>query len=222
MRREDGLLAGAHEGLIVVDCSTSNPDSTLALAAELAARGARMVDAPLSRTPKEAVDGTLDTMVGCDSATLAEIRPVLSCFATNIVHIGKLGDGHKMKLVNNFIAVGYAALYGEALAVAAKAGLSKHQFHAVIGSGRMANGFYETYMRWVIDRDENAHRFSLRNAHKDMRYMADMANAAGAGNFIGATVKNYLSTAEANGHGDAYLPMLSDWIASLNGVSHET
>jgi 3-hydroxyisobutyrate dehydrogenase-like beta-hydroxyacid dehydrogenase len=70
----------------------------------------------------------------------------------------------------------------------------------------------------VIERDPDAHRFSIENAHKDMRYLVNMATAAGAASFIGATVKNYMATAEAMGKGGDMLPMLSDHVAALNGV----
>ena len=114
MRGPVGILAGARKGLIVIDCSTSNPVSTLALEAEARAAGVSFVDAPLSRTPTEAEAGTLDTMVGADAATFARIEPILQCWAGHIVHLGPVGLGHKMKLVNNFIAMGYAALFAEA------------------------------------------------------------------------------------------------------------
>ena len=89
-RRADG---GRSEGLLVIDCSTSNPVSTLALGEELAPAASTLVDAPLSRTPVEAEAGTLDTMVGCDADTFARIEPVLRCWAGNVVHLGRSGSG---------------------------------------------------------------------------------------------------------------------------------
>ena len=67
---------------------------------------------------------------------------------------------------------------GEALAIARRSGLSVEQFHAVIGSGRMRSPFYDTFMQWTLAGDENAHRFTISNAHKDMRYLSAMANEA--------------------------------------------
>lgn len=218
LRGPDGILAGARKGLVVIDTSTADPTSTLALADELAAKGAHMVDAPLSRTPKEAEAGTLDTMVGADPEIFEAIKPVLACWSTNIVPIGKVGDGHKMKLLNNFIAMGYAALYSEALAVGEKVGISAETFNSVIGSGRMSNGFYETFMKWTLERDENAHKFAISNGHKDMRYLAAMAGEAGAVNPLGAAVKNYFAGAEAVGQGEKYVPMLADYVRELNGL----
>ena len=223
VRGPDGLLAGAdpakRAGTIIIDCSTSNPVSTLALAEEAKARGVHFVDAPLSRTPKEAEAGTLDTMVGAEPEVFARIAPVLRAWAGNVVHLGPVGLGHKMKLINNFVAMGYAALFSEALAIARKSGLTVEQFHSVIGSGRMRSPFYDTFMQWTLAGDENAHRFTIANAHKDMRYLAAMANEAGAVNLLQPQVKNMFAAMQAAGQGERFVPMLADFIAGLNGLA---
>jgi len=218
LRGPDGVIASDKKGLIVIDCSTSNPVSTLALGDELKAAGMSLVDAPLGRTPVEAEAGTLDTMVGCDDATFKTIEPVLRCWAGNVVHLGPLGLGHKMKLINNFVAMGYAALFAEALAIARKAGLTVEQFHSVIGSSRMRSGFYDTFIRWSREGDENAHKFSIANAHKDMRYLAAMAGELGAVNPLQAQVRNSFAAMEAAGDGQRFVPMLADFIAQQNGL----
>jgi 3-hydroxyisobutyrate dehydrogenase-like beta-hydroxyacid dehydrogenase len=218
VRGKDGILAGTRPGLLVIDSSTSDPVSTAVLAGELRAAGATLVDAPLSRTPKEAEAGTLDCMVGADPAAFEAARPIIGCFAAKIVHVGPVGAGHTMKLLNNFVSIGYASLYSEALTLGAKVGIAPGQFHAVIGGGRMSCGFYETFMKYVVERDRDAHKFTIRNAHKDMRYLANLASDAGMANFVHAVVKSYLASAEAMGKGDDYLPMLSDHVAALNGV----
>ena len=212
------MADSGRRGLVVIDCSTSNPVSTLALGDELKAVGMALVDAPLSRTPIEAEAGTLDTMVGCDPQTFAMIEPVLRCWAGHVVHLGPLGLGHKMKLINNFVAMGYAALFSEALAIARKAGLTVEQFHAVVGSGRMRSGFYDTFIKWSREGDENAHRFTISNAHKDMRYLASMANEIGAVNNLQTLVKNDFAAMEAAGLGQRYVPMLADFVAQVNGL----
>ncbi len=217
-RGENGLQAGARKGLIIVDCSTSNPVSTLELAAEFAALGVTFCDAPLSRTPKEAWEGKLDTMIGADDATFATIRPVCETWAGKIVHLGPVGAGHKMKLLNNFLAMGYAALYAEALTLGQKAGITPAMFDSVIRGGRMDCGFYQTYFKYVLERDRDAHKFTLRNAHKDMRYLAAMADSLGVANPVGSAVKNTYAAALGQGRGDDYVPMSSDVIAALNGV----
>lgn len=218
LRGSEGVMASGKRGLIVIDCSTSNPVSTLLLGEELQAAGMTLVDAPLSRTPAEAEAGTLDTMVGCDDTTFATIEPVLRCWAGNVVHLGPLGLGHKMKLINNFVAMGYAALFAEALAIARKAGLTVEQFHSVVGSGRMRSGFYDTFIQYSLNGDPDAHKFSIANAHKDMRYLASMANEVGAVNALQAQVKNSFAAMEAAGQGQRYVPMLAEFVAQINGL----
>ena len=101
---------------VIVDCSTGDPTVTVRLAETLAAQNVYFADAPLSRTPKEAWEGTLDCMVGADETTFKRIHPVISTWAAKIVHIGGVADGHRMKLLNNFISLGMGALFAEALA----------------------------------------------------------------------------------------------------------
>jgi 3-hydroxyisobutyrate dehydrogenase-like beta-hydroxyacid dehydrogenase len=216
---ENGLKAGAHRGLTIVDCSTSEPTLTRRLAEELGPLGVTFLDAPLSRTPKEAWEGKLDVMAGGSDADLARVRPLLDCFAGRVVHVGPTGAGHTMKIVNNFVSMGYAALYAEALSVAKANGVAPKAMNAVLSGGRMDCGFYQTFFKYVIERDESAHRFTLANAHKDMRYCANMAQASGIANPMGNAVKNYFAMAEAQGNGGKYVPMLSDEVARWNGVN---
>jgi 3-hydroxyisobutyrate dehydrogenase-like beta-hydroxyacid dehydrogenase len=216
---DNGLKAGARPGMVIVDCSTSDPTSTLKIHADLKASGITFIDAPLARTPKEAWEGTLDTMIGADDATFARVKPVCETWAGRITHIGAVGVGHQMKLLNNFIAMGYGSLYSEALALAQKVGISPQVFDSVIRGSRMDCGFYQTFMTYVLKRDRNAHRFTIRNAHKDMRYLANMASAAGTANYLGTAVKNTFAIAEGLGRGDDNVPQVSDTIAEINGVT---
>jgi hypothetical protein len=218
VRGPDGLKQGAKAGSIIVDCSTSDPNSTIALAEELAPLGIDYVDAPLSRTPKEAWEGTLDTMVGATDAVFARLKPILDTWAGRVVHIGHTGDGHRMKLLNNFVSLGYAALYAEALTLAQKVGITPHRFDSVIRGGRMDCGFYQTFMRWTLEGDRDAHKFSLANGLKDLRYLEAMADAAGLANPMGNAVKNSFALAYAAGGVGDYVPMLATHIGRLNGV----
>ncbi len=218
MRGEDGILAGARPGLIVVDCSTADPASTEALAAELAEKGGAMVDAPLGRTPKEAEEGQLDAMVGADDESFAKVLPVIECWAGNINRVGGVGAGHKMKLVMNLISMSYAALYAEATVLAAKSGISPQTVRQVIGSSRLGNGFFDTFMRYAVDRDMEAHKFSIFNGGKDVRYANAMAAKVNAPALIASATRHYFSTAEATGHGADYVPSLSDRIAEMGGI----
>jgi 3-hydroxyisobutyrate dehydrogenase-like beta-hydroxyacid dehydrogenase len=217
VRGPDGLAAHLQPGAVVVDCSSSDPSSTVALADELKTAGIHFADAPLSRTPKEAWEGTLDTMVGAEDAVFARLQPILTTWAGKIVHIGGIGDGHRMKLLNNFISLGYGALYAEALALAGRVGITPDRFDAVIRGGRMDCGFYQTFMRFTLEGEREAHKFSLANAFKDLRYLESMANSASLVNPIGNAVKNSYGTAIAAGGATDYVPMLPAYIDRANG-----
>jgi hypothetical protein len=215
-----GLKSGLRRGTVIVDCSTADPTSTVAIAAQLAADGIDFADAPLSRTPKEAWEGKLDTMVGASEAVFARIKPVLETWAGKIVHIGGIGDGHRMKLLNNFVSLGYAAIYAEALALASKVGISPERFDSVIRGGRMDNGFYQTFMGYTIEGNREAHKFTLANAFKDLRYLESMADAARLSNPIGNAVKNSFALANATGGNGAenYVPHLPEYVGRANGI----
>lgn len=214
----DGLAA-AGKPLLIIDCSTADPASTRRLAARLAPQGITLIDAPLGKTPKDAWEGTLDVMVGGEPKVVARARPILDAFAGRVVPTGPVGTGHTMKLLNNFLSMGYAALYAEALMVGAKSGLTPQVFDSVIQNGRMDCGFYQTFRRYVIERDRNAHRFTIANAHKDMTYLAGFAQALGVANPVGAAVRNSFALAVGGGRGEDYVPMLSDIVAAMNGTS---
>ena len=217
MRGEGGLLEAVGSEHIVIDCSTSEPPSTLALAEELAAKGCQFSDAPLSRTPKEAAEGTLDTMVGADDATFEAIEPVIRTWAGKVIRTGPVGTGHTVKLLNNFVAMGYGALFAEAIALGLKAGVSAEVFHSVIGAGRMRSGFYDTFMGYAVGGDPNSHRFALRNARKDLSYVANLANSVGMVNPLGAAVRNTYAAATAAGWGDRNVPEIAEFVARANG-----
>ena len=104
MHGDDGIIAGLGEGKIVIDFGTSLPNSTRALGAAVAERGASMLDAPLGRTPAHAREGKLNIMTSGDEATFERARPVLEDLGENVFHLGELGTGHTIKLLNNFFA----------------------------------------------------------------------------------------------------------------------
>jgi 3-hydroxyisobutyrate dehydrogenase-like beta-hydroxyacid dehydrogenase len=220
VRGKDGLAAGLKPGAVVIDCSTSDPNSTIALAEELAAAGIGYADSPLGGTPVQAMEGKLSAMVGATDETFARIKPVLDTWAGKIVHIGGVGDGHRMKLLNNFVSLGYAAIYAEALALASKVGISPERFDSVIRGSRMDCGFYQTFMGYTIEGNRESHKFTLSNGLKDLTYLESMSDVAGALNPIGNAVKNSFALVVAGGGGgpEDYIPHLPQHIARANGI----
>ncbi len=128
------------------------------------------------------------------------------------------GDGHRMKLLNNFVSLGYAAIYSEALALAKKVGIAPQRFDAVISGGRMDCPFYQTFRRYTMEGDREAHKFTIANAFKDLKYLESMADAAGMVNPLGNAVKNSFAVAHAAGADNEFVPMLVQHIARVNGV----
>lgn len=214
------MKPGLRKDAVIVDCSTNEPTVTERLSQEMAEIGVHYADAPVSRTPKEAWAGTLDCMVGATPQVFARIQPVISTWAAKIVHIGGVGDGHRMKLLNNFLSLGYGALYSEALAMAAKVGISTANFDSVIRGGRMDCGFYQTFMAYALEGNREAHRFTLTNSFKDMRYVEAMANAAGVASPLSSATKNSYALALGMGGtgSEDYVPHLADFIRRANGV----
>jgi 3-hydroxyisobutyrate dehydrogenase-like beta-hydroxyacid dehydrogenase len=213
----DGLLSAAREGLIVIDTSTAEPDSTTRVREALAAKGVKFIDAPLARTPKEAEEGRLNTMVGADEATFEQIRPVLAAFCENIFHVGPPGHGHVLKLVNNFLALSIAASTAEAFASISKAGVSLEKFHQVISAGGVNSGVYKMIAENAIKGDFTGMRFSIANGRKDLRYYTHLTETLPVVSFMGEAVHQTFVHAVAQGYGDKLVPSLIEVQEKANG-----
>ena len=136
------------------------------------------------------------------------------------MHIGGVGDGHRMKLLNNFLSLGYAALCAEALALSRKVGIPVANFDSVIRGGRMDCGFCQTFMGYALEGNREAHRFTLTTAYKDLRNVDSMANAATVTTTMASAGKNSFAVAMAQGGAgpEDYVPHLTDFIAQANGL----
>lgn len=203
----DAVLAAPKAGLLIVDCSTSEPDSSSRLRARCAALGMVFVDAPLSRTPVEAEAGRLNVMVGAEPAVFATLEPVLRCFAENVFHVGGPGAGHVIKLLNNFIAQSICTATAEAFAVGQRAGVDLKQLVALIGMGPVNNGLFQA-MAKTLDGQLDGLKFELDNARKDVRYYTHLAENLGVPSVVGEAVHQSLAIASALGHGAKFVPSL--------------
>ena len=213
-----GLLAGAKRDLVIVDCSTSEPDSTARLRETCAQAGVLLVDAPLARTPIEAEAGKLNVMVGADDATFARLEPVLRAFAENVFHVGGPGAGHIIKLLNNFIAQAICTATAEAFAVGAKAGIDLRQLVALISVGAVNSGLFQM-MSKTLDGEMGALRFELDNARKDIRYYTHLAEGLSVPTLLGEAVHQSLTLASALGHGRKFVPSLVEAQEQITGAT---
>lgn len=212
-----GLLAGAARGLVIVDTSTAEPDSTTRLRALCEAQGVQFVDAPLARTPLEAEAGKLNVMVGATAAQFAQLAPVFHAFAENVLHVGAPGAGHVIKLLNNFIAQAQCTAVAEAFAVGQKAGVDLKQLMALISAGGVNSGLIQM-MGKTLDGDLGALKFELNNARKDVRYYTHLAENLAVPTVVGEAVHQSLALACALGYGEKYVPSLVEAQEKITGA----
>jgi 3-hydroxyisobutyrate dehydrogenase-like beta-hydroxyacid dehydrogenase len=215
---EQGLLSAARAGLTVVDTSTAEPGSSARIREALAAKGATFVDAPLARTPKEAEEGRLNTMVGADDATFARLKPVFAAFCENIFHVGPPGAGHTLKLVNNFMALTIVASIGEAFAVAAKAGVKLDKLFEVVSQGALNSNIFQMMAGGAVAGDLARMKFSIQNAAKDLRYYTHLAESLPVASFVGEAVHQSFAQAVALGLGERMVPSMIEAQEKLTGV----
>lgn len=212
MRGADGVIAGLSAGKTVIDFGTSLPASTIALGAEVAETGAVYLDAPLGRTPAMAVEGRLNIMGAGDPDAYAAVRPVLDDLGENVFHLGPLGSGHKMKLINNYFGMTTAVAMAEAFAMADTAGVDRETVYSVLSSGPSHSPMMDFVKNYAIDKDPNM-GFSVGNAAKDLGYYNAMADDLGAKTWVAAATNKALSGAVADGFGDKMVPEILDYLS---------
>lgn len=213
----NGIAEAARAGLVVVDTSTAEPTSTASLRDRFAALGVEFVDAPLARTPVEAELGKLNTMVGATDDSFAKIEPVLKAYCENIFHVGPPGAGHKIKLMNNFIAQAICAATAEAFAAAVKSGVDPKQLVRVVSAGGVNSGLFQA-MAKTLDGDMGGLKFQLDNARKDLRYYTHFTESMPLTSWMGEAVHQTLVQACAMGLGDGLVAELVTAAERANGV----
>jgi 3-hydroxyisobutyrate dehydrogenase-like beta-hydroxyacid dehydrogenase len=209
----DGVLSGLRPGTVVIDCSTAVPQSTDRMAQAVQAAGGRFLDAPMTRTPKEAAEGRLNLLVGGDAALFAECRPLLACFAENITHVGPVGAGHRMKLLHNYVSLGFIALLSEAAACARRAGVAPSVLVEVLAKGGGGSVALERLRPYLVQGDTSSLRFAMSNAQKDLGYYQTMARDTGAVAEIADAVLRTYAQAAAQGGPEAQAIELSRLLA---------
>jgi 3-hydroxyisobutyrate dehydrogenase-like beta-hydroxyacid dehydrogenase len=185
---EGGLVKTMRRGTLVIDCSTALPSSTERIDYAVRQAGGRFLDAPMTRTPKEAAEGRLNLLVGGDVDLFDAARPLLSTFAENITHVGPVGSGHRMKLLHNYVSLGSVALLAEAAACALRSGIAPEVFVEILAKGGGGGKALERITPYLLAQDSSALKFAMANAKKDLSYYNSMADQAGAVRDIGRAV----------------------------------
>lgn len=211
---EDGILAGIKEGAVLIDFGTSIPASTRKIGADLAAKGAGMIDAPLGRTPAHAKDGLLNIMAAGDKATFDKVKPVLEDQGENVFYLGALGAGHVTKLINNFMGMTTVTAMSQAFAVADRAGVDRAQLFDIMSAGPSNSPFMAFCKKYAVDGVSDL-GFSINNANKDLGYFLQMANDMDTRSEIAEGTANNLQAAVDAGMGDGNVPEIFDYFMTL-------
>ena len=215
---EGGLMASAERGSMVIDTSTAEPASTTRIRADFAARGVSFIDAPLARTPKEAEEGRLNTMVGATDEDFARVRPILAAYCENIIHAGPPGHGHVLKLINNMLAMTQAAAIAEAMAAAAKSGLSLQKLFDVVSAGGVNSGIFQMMVGRMLQGDLTGLKFAIANGQKDLRYFTHLTEMLPTSSFIAEAAHQSFVQAANLGLGDKFIASLLEAQEQINAV----
>ncbi len=218
MRGAEGVIAGLRDGAVVIDFGTSLPASTRALGAEVAEAGGAMLDAPLGRTPAHAVDGKLNIMGSGDRGAYDKVKPVLDDLGENVFHLGDLGAGHTIKLINNFFGMTVANAMCEAFAMADKQGVSRQGLYDVMAAGPLRSGMMDFVKGYAIDGDPAQLAFAVKNAGKDVGYYAQMAQDAGVESIMSQCARAALTESIEAGRGETMVSEQVDFFAAKFGV----
>ena len=211
VRGSDGLISGLKPQAVVIDFGTSIPNSTRALGSEVTASGGFYLDAPLGRTPTHALEGKLNIMASGDKLAFDAVFDVLQDLGENVFHLGALGSGHTIKLINNFFGMTVANAMAEAFAIADVAGVDRAQMHSVMAAGPLHSGMMDFVKAYAVDNDPNQLAFAIKNAAKDVGYYTRMAQDAGVESFMSQGALTALTAAIKQGRGDEMVSQMVDF-----------
>jgi 3-hydroxyisobutyrate dehydrogenase-like beta-hydroxyacid dehydrogenase len=206
----NGLLANMRQGQIFVDLGTSAVKLTRQLAAEFSARGVQYLDAPVARTRQAAESGTLSIMVGGDAATFENVRPLLSCCASDITHCGPIGSGQMTKILNNMVLFQTVAALSEAYAIAHHAGFDPKLIFDTLSKGSGDSFALRNHgAKAIIPQSFPLKAFSVEYAKKDLSYALELAAEHGIDAAGAHRVNGLFDQAIAKGMGAEYFPVVS-------------
>ena len=198
---EQGAVAGAARGTVLVECSTVTVGWIEELAKEAAAAGCELLDAPVTGSKTHAASGELSFLVGGPAAALETARPVLAAMSRAIVHVGDTGRGALLKLINNFLCGVQAASLAEAMALIERSGLDRTKAVEVLTAGAPGSPLIKTLAARMTTGDYTPN-FTLKLAAKDMNYAVGEGRRHGVSLSTLGPVLDLYGRAIADGHGD--------------------
>jgi 2-hydroxy-3-oxopropionate reductase len=216
---EGGVLDSVKPGTLLIDGSTIRPDVSARVAEAVRARGARIVDAPVSGGEAGAVEGTLSIMVGGEPDDFEAARPVLEAVGSTVVHVGPAGSGQTVKAANQLIVAGTIQLVAEALVFLEAYGVDTDAAVKVLAGGLAGNRILDRKAAGMRAR-EFAPGFRVDLHHKDMGIVTAAAREAGVAIPVGALVAQLMGALRAEGHGSLDHSALLLLVEQLSGRSN--
>ncbi|ADV93493.1 NAD(P)-dependent oxidoreductase [Bacillus subtilis] len=209
---EDGVINHLRNNAVIIDCSTSRPESTKILGDYLKDKQVTLLDAPLTKGPEEAIKGKLNVMVGGDYTIFEKNKDILRCFSENIFYIGKLGEAHKLKLFNNFISMGFTGIVITSLALAKLNNIDVNKLDEIMSKGSNYISTLPSMINWINNKEESILQFSINNAYKDLKYFKEIINEEEQSKlFIVDEFILFFQQAIERGLGNEMLPRLYDF-----------
>ena len=197
----NGALAAMQAGAVVVECGTVSPEWVNELHQQAEARGLKMMDAPVTGSRPQANAGELTFLAGADPTTLEAVRPVLESMSKSILHLGPVGSGALLKLINNFLCGVQVASFAEALAWVERSSLDRAQALDFLKNGAAGSGIFKAMSERMTARTYEVN-FMLRLMEKDMRYAQQAAEAKDITLTTAACSNKLFERAESAGYGD--------------------
>jgi len=210
-----GVLESCRPGLVLIDCTTSSPALSKRISEDFSGVGVDFVDAPVTRAPKDAEAGRLNSLVGAERETFERVKPLLQCYSDNIAYFGLPGAGHSAKLINNFISCGYTALISEGLSLCFQAGVDAKVLYEVMSSGGADSGVLRKMVPPMLEGDMTGHKFTLGNACKDVGYFNDFAESFGFQSTLVEPLLSIYQAAVDAGLGEKRMASLVELYGSL-------
>lgn len=198
---DDGALAGAKRGAVLVECSTVSPAWVRTLAASAEQRGCKLLDAPVTGSKPQAAAGQLLFLVGGSAAALEIARPALAAMSRDILHLGPTGSGALLKLINNFVCAAQVATLAEAIALIERTKLDPDKALSVLTDGAPGSPLVKTISARMTSRDFTPN-FSLKLMIKDVSYAIDEAAAHSAPLSMAGATLAVMQEALRRGHGE--------------------
>ena len=204
-----GLADSAAAGTVIVDCSTSNPESTRKLAKLLAARDIGLVDAPVTRGVQGARQGTLAFFLGGDQKHIDQAMPALRAMGDTFIRFGRVGDGHTAKIISNVLSYATVALVNEALMVGSRCGVEAKTLNEALMQGAPSKAL-ESFGPRIVAGEYDPPRVTIDHVCEDMLLAQELAAATSAPTFMLGAAQEIYRLLNLRGHGERDMSMIAE------------